>query len=191
MSKGSIKEIVDKLDEAAEEDEVTVGKIIQQFGNRTYGPLLFVIGLVSLSPLGSIPGASIFFASLTILLMAQYLFRSGPPWIPGWIERASVDSERFSNGLDKVKPALGKVRNLVRERITQLSQPPWSYGLAIIAILLALIMYPLALIPWGVAPPSLALCMIELGIVTRDGVLLIIGWLGAIAAMAAAVWLLI
>lgn len=191
VTKDSVNKIVEKLDDAAEGEEVTVGKIIEKFGKRTYGPLLFVIGLISLSPLGAIPGASLLFASLIIILMAQFIFRSGAPWIPDWIKNACVNSDRFTSGLDKIRPTLGKLDGLVRERLTALSEPPWSYGMALIAILLALVMYPLALVPWGVAPPSFALCMIGLGIATRDGVILIIGWIIAVAAMAAAAWLLL
>jgi len=42
----------------------SVGDLLHVFGRRAYGPVLFVIGLIALSPLGAIPGASVVCATL-------------------------------------------------------------------------------------------------------------------------------
>jgi len=185
-----ISDILDKLGKASDGERVSVEDVFAAFGRRSYGPILFVIGILSASPLGSIPGASIVFGSLTIVLMGQFLVRSGTPWIPDWIEHRSVGAKRFRSALEKIRPTLGRIDKVIGPRMTALAQPPWSKALAVLAIVLALTMYPLALVPWGVLPPSLALALIGLGLAAGDGLLLLLAWGASLASLACLYYLL-
>ncbi len=182
MAEMGIAKILDRLSEAADGETVSIGDIFEAFGSRSYGPLLFIIGSISFSPIGAIPGASIFFGSLTILLMGQYLFGRSSPWLPGWMRRRSVGSKRLNKAIEKVKPVLDRADGVIRTRLEPLAEPPWSQALALVAILIAATMYPLALVPWGVMVPSLALAMIGLGFAAKDGLLLLVAWFLAAAS---------
>lgn len=190
MAEEGVADILDKLGEAGKGETVSVADVLQAFGRRAYGPLLFVIGLISFSPIGAIPGASLFFGTLTILLMGQFVVRSGSPWVPGWIERRAVGAKRFRQALSKARPWLTRIDALLDQRLTQLADPPWSKLLGGVAILAGISMFPLALVPWGVMLPSFALAVIGLGIAARDGLLLLAGWL-AVAGTFASLWYLL
>ena len=91
----SISEVLDKLSETANEnngDKTSVNDVMEAFGRRAYGPFLFVVGVLSASPLGSIPWASILFGSFVIIMMVQYIVRQGAPWVPAWIRNRSISS---------------------------------------------------------------------------------------------------
>lgn len=189
----SISEVLDKLSETADEkngDKTSVNDVMEAFGRRAYGPILFLVGVLSASPLGSIPGASILFASLVIIMMVQYVVRQGAPWVPAWIRNRSISSKKTREGAEAVKPHLERVERVVRARYDALTHPPWTYVSAALCILLALTMYPLALVPWGVMPPSLALAIIGLGMMSSDGLLIGAGLVASVGALFATALLL-
>jgi len=189
----SISEVLDKLSETANEnngDKTSVNDVMEAFGRRAYGPFLFVVGVLSASPLGSIPGASILFGSFVIIMMVQYIVRQGAPWVPAWIRNRSISSKKARESAQAVKPYLERVERVVRARYDALTHPPWTYVCAVFCILMALSMYPLALVPWGAMPPSLALAVIGLGMMSSDGLLIGAGLAASVAALGATALLL-
>jgi hypothetical protein len=121
--------------------------------------------------------------------MIQYILRDDPPWIPHWIRDRSVPGDRAAKAVGKVKPYFEKLEVITRPRIHALVSPPWTYIVAATCIALALTMYPLALMPWGVLPPSLALALFGLGMMSADGLLIGIGLGISAGAFALMVWL--
>ena len=186
----TISEVLDEIADTADGDRVSVEEVFEAFGRRAYGPLLFVIGLLSFSPVGAIPGASILFGSLVIVLMVQYVIKDSPPWVPDWILRQDTDSDRAAKAVEKIKPYMERVEKIVRPRMEQLSEPPWTYAVAVMAILMGACMFPLALVPWGVMAPSLVLAVFGLGMMSSDGLLIACALVGSVLSLALGVWLL-
>jgi hypothetical protein len=50
-------------------------------------------------------------------------------------------------------------------------------------------MYPLALVPWGVTLPALALTILSAGLTMRDGYVLAAGYAVTIISALSAIWL--
>ncbi len=186
----SISDVLDGVVDATEGGEVSIDDIFNAFGRRAYGPILFVIGVISISPIGSIPGASVFLGSLIIVLMAQYIVRDDAPWLPQWILKRRVGSKQAREAIEKVRPFFQKMERFVRPRFVYLNKPPWTYLNALCAILLALTFYPLAFVPWGVLPPSLGIALLGLGMMTSDGLILGIGLTVSLAGIVAIVLLM-
>tara|TARA_R110002096_G_scaffold132302_5_gene282569 strand:- start:938 stop:1534 length:597 start_codon:yes stop_codon:yes gene_type:complete len=186
----SISEVLNSVIEAADGERLSVDDVMNAFGRRSYGPLLFLIGALSFSPLGGIPGASILFGSLVIILMAQYILRDSAPWVPGWILRQDAESGRACEAVDKAKPYLERMERVVRPRLEPFTKAPWTYVVAILIIVMGVTMFPLALVPWGVMAPSLVIALFGLGMMTSDGLLIAIGLGGSIASLAVTAWLL-
>ncbi|MFC3230609.1 exopolysaccharide biosynthesis protein [Marinibaculum pumilum] len=186
----SLTEVMDRLRSATDGSRMTVGDIFQAFGSRAYGPLIFVLGVIALSPIGSIPGASLVTGTLIMLLAAQMQLRAGSPWIPGVLRRIGTGSDRARRSIDWADRHLAKVDRVVGPR-WQWAETGWTIRLAGLAILaLAATFYPLAFVPWGVVPPALAVTLLSLGLFTRDGLILLIGLGTALAAGFACFWLL-
>ena len=186
----SISEVLDTLHDTTCGSKTSIDDVLKAFGRRAYGPILFVIGVISVSPVGSIPGASILFGSLIVILMVQYIVRDAAPWVPGWIRQRSVASDKAQAAVDKAKPYVERLERIVHPRWHSLTRPPWTYVAALICIGLALTMYPLALVPWGVLPPSFAIAVLGLGMMTKDGLLIAIGLVASVAALTVAIWLI-
>jgi hypothetical protein len=184
----SVKDVFTTVADTAEttdDGKVSVGDIFDVFGARAYGPLLFVLGVVMLTPLGAIPGAPLFSTILVLLLMGQALLREGAPWVPDRIRSISFEGTRLRAGLSKALPYFEWLDWIIRPRLTALLKPPLVRFLFLCCIFIALTMIPLGFVPFGVVVPSLSLAIIGLGMTNSDGVLVICG----VAIAGAAMWL--
>lgn len=171
----SISGTLAALKRATEAERISVGQMVDQLGQRTYGPLLFTIGLIALSPLGAIPGTSVVCATLTILLAIQMSFGTGAPWIPAKLRQIEVDGQLSRRSIEWAEPYVSWVDRFTSTRWATLLQPPAIHLVVLALAALALLMYPLALVPWGVMPVAATLALLGLGVLTADGLLVAVG----------------
>ena len=123
---GSITATLHALKRAAQSDRVSLGTLIDQLGQRTYGPLLFTIGLIAMSPIGAIPGASVVCATVIVLLAVQMSFGNRAPWVPGMLRRLEVDGELLGCG-DAGHPAV-LVQDPLRQSLIVNVSRKWNNG---------------------------------------------------------------
>ncbi len=181
-----LSEILERMSRQGGAERVSLGDLLGAFGGRAFGPLLLIPALIALvPPVGAIPGMSIATSSIIALVAGQMLFNLSHPWLPGRLLRISFDRDRFETALRWLYPRARRVERFVRPRWTALLQLPFRQAVAVLCIVLAASMYPLALVPFGVSLPSLALVFLALGVTAKDGLVLAIGL--AIAAGAAGV----
>lgn len=173
--------LADRLLRRAGDDRLSVDGMLDAAGGAAYGPVLLLIALVTITPVGAIPGVSIVTGLLLVVLGLQMLIRGGSLWVPGWIERRSLDAGRVRKALRKSRPVLDRIDRLPRPRMPQLLNGPWARATAAGVAVMGLLMFPLALVPWGVTAPGVALLLAGLGLMGRDGLLLAL----SLAAMAA------
>jgi len=174
--------VIARIRMAGDGGTISLAEVFAALDRRAYGPLVFVVGVIALSPLGAIPGASVVCAGVVILLALQMSLRRGPPWTPDLFHRIRADSGRAERALDRVEPYLKKVERLTRARWQWLFKPPGLHAVTAALCGLAVLMLPLALVPWGVMPVAFAITAIGLGLLTRDGILVSMGIAAAIAA---------
>ena len=172
----SITDVLDQLLENTDGDKVSVDDLLSAFDNRSYGPLLLVPSLLALGPTGAIPGMSIAMASLIILIAVQMLFKHGEPWLPERILNVSFPRESLENGISKSRPYAQWVEKWIKPRIVFLTEKPWSYAVPLVCIGLAALMFPLALVPFGVFLPAAALTLLSIGLMLKDGYFLLTGY---------------
>ncbi|MEW4487415.1 exopolysaccharide biosynthesis protein [Thalassoglobus sp. JC818] len=181
-------DVVDDAYENVEGDTTKVGDLMDAISSRGFGPLLLAPSLISISPLGGIPGVSIVTGSLIVLIAVQMLFRSDHPWIPKRLEEFSIPTDRVKKSIEKYRPWLTWGNRWVHQRLKILSVGAMHYVLATLMILLGLSYFPLALVPFGVFLPALANTLLSLGITARDGALIIAGMSVSIASFTVLIW---
>jgi len=184
-------DIADRIAQASNGGRVSVGDVISAIGQRAFGPLLLVFALIALSPIGAIPGASIVTGALIILVSIQIIMGRQTPWFPARLTQISVGSGKARSSVDRIKPYLAKVDKLISQRWRQLLRPLSVRVVALLCIVLAATMYPLAIVPGGVAAPAFAIVILSLGLASHDGMILAIGIICSIAALGLSVYLLL
>ncbi len=182
------RDLEDLMDEiradSGSSDEVSLAQIMQAVGTRAYGPLLLVPGLVALAPTGAIPGMSIVTGTIIVVVAIQLLFGRNKPWIPKRALEFSFSRDTLLSAMERGRPYARRIDDFLKPSLTQVTDFPATRIIAIVAIALALSMFPLALVPFAVAIPSSAIVLFALGLTARDGRLIIAGFILAGLALA-------
>jgi len=168
----SVAGTLGQLKAAAEAPRVSLGTLVDELGQRTYGPLLFSIGVIAISPLGAIPGASVILATLIILMAVQMSLRAHRPWLPERLRRVAVDGARSRRAIAAMEPRLRWLDRVARPRWPWLLAKPALHVVVLGLCALAVLMYPLALVPFGVLPVAAAITVIGLGLLCADGLVI-------------------
>lgn len=167
-----LEDVLDTLLEEADGSQISVRDVLSAFDDRSFGALLTVIGLIAATPIiGAIPGISILCGLLVLLVAGQYVVGRSNPWIPSSLSDRAIDREKFERGLDRARPYAKWIDTFVRPRLS------WLVGgqtqrrlIAVAACALALAMFPLALVPWGVLPAAAGVMAFGMAILGRDGI---------------------
>jgi len=181
----SVGEILDCLDElAGQEDHVSVGAIVESFGNRSYGPALMVPAVIDWTPLSGFPGMESFLALSAAIVAAQMMVGRKHLWLPGFIARRGIGSAKLRKVAARMRRVARFMDRHFHGRLVRLTHAPFSRIAAGVVILICLAVSPLDLIPFGGTGPLLAIAMFGLAILVRDGVLMIFALALSLAAVA-------
>jgi hypothetical protein len=158
-------------------ESITLLDVLDQLGRK--GVLIFVafLTLPFMVPV-SIPGVSTFFGSL-ILLIGYGVMQNRQPWLPERIMKRSFPVDKIRVILQKGTVWLDRLERISRPRLSKLSQGAVmarvnGFMLVIGALLL---MVPFGLVPLTNFLPGLAILFISVGILQRDGVCLLLGFI--------------
>lgn len=168
-----LSDLVDTLVEGTDGEKVSLGELLSTLDTRSYGPLLLLPGLIAASPMGMVPGMSLVTGSVILLTAVQLLAGLSHPWLPQRLLEMSFDRDKLTSTREKMRPWLAWAERPIKSRITVLVEPPFQQVIAICCVALGLLFYPLALVPFAVFLPAIAVCFFALALSARDGLLAI------------------
>ncbi|GLK85319.1 exopolysaccharide biosynthesis protein [Ancylobacter defluvii] len=159
-------------------ERIAIGDLLAAMQERAFGPLMLVFALPNVLP--TPPGTSTILGAPLIFLTAQ-LALGRNPWLPPLISRRSIARRDFAAFVGKAVPWLAKAENLLRPRFGALAHPPAEYVVGIMCLVLAVVL--VLPIPLGNMLPALAICILALGILERDGIWVLAGMTVAFASL--------
>ncbi len=165
-------------------ERLTIADILAALGDRSFALLVVILGLPNCIPMP--PPIPIFCALLLIGVAVQIGMGRQAPWAPAFVLKRSVARKDLARAAGKAIPLLQSLERFSQPRFDWLGHPRAT--LAVGALLLALALGVLTAAPFiGQIPWGWAVCLLGLGLVERDG-LLILGALvlGAIGALLSA-----
>jgi hypothetical protein len=180
----SLGEQLAAIIEQLPEDSITLGALLDVFGEDGLLLLTALLTLVFLIPV-SIPGVSTVFGGAILLIGISRLL-GRPPWIPGRLRDKSLPAA-------KLRPALSGGMAWVR-RLERVSRPHRLRALVDgraaglfnnLAFILAavLLMAPFGFVPFSNTLPGVALLLYAIGLIQRDGVAVLLGHLANVATI--------
>jgi hypothetical protein len=180
-----LEDVLGELDKCADTAgaKVSVGEIMEAIGQRSFGPLLLLGGLLGMTPVSAVPTVPSLIALITILVSVQLLFGRKSIWIPRWMEKLSVKAEKVKKSVKVSQKPARFVDKLVRPRLQALTKPFADRLVALVCILVALAVPPLELLPFAAFVPSLAIATFGLGLIARDGLVVLIAFLFSTTAL--------
>ena len=158
------------------EDSLTLGELLDVFGDEGLLLLTILLTLVFLIPV-SIPGVSTVFGGAILLIGVSRLV-GRPLWLPRRLREKALPAA-------KLRPALTGGMSWVR-RLERISRPHRLAGLVDgrvanlfnnLAFILAalLLMAPFGFVPFSNTLPGVALLFYGIGLIQRDGVAILLG----------------
>lgn len=171
-------------------EKVTIGELLDLFGDRSFGPLLSLLGLiVVLPPIGAIPVLPAVVGVAILLLSVQIVFGAEHVWMPGFIENRSIERDKLLTADDKAHPWLARIDRLITERLTWATGPISTRLAGVMTTLLGLALVPLELVPFAVALAGWPITLFGLALMARDGALMLAGFtFTAVALVGTIIW---
>lgn len=186
------------VDMAADDsrERVSIADLVRAMDGRAFGALLLVFAFPNALP--AIPGTS-GILGLPLLFLAAQMTLGRSPWLPRFISLRSMARTDFANLVDRVTPWLERADTLTASRLHPLVDGPAERLIGLVCLILATVL--VLPVPFGNMLPGLAICMVALGVLERDGLWVLIGtvtgalalvvaW-GVIYAMAVGLWFIV
>jgi len=159
-------------------ERIAVGDLLRALGDRALGALIFIFAVPNVIPVP--PGVSTVLGAPLLFLSVQLMFGLRP-WLPALVAKRSISREDLATLVRRVVPWLAKAEKLLRPRVRVLAGPPAEYLVGLVCLLLACIL--VLPIPLGNALPALAISLMALGVLERDGLWVLVGLLTAVVSV--------
>lgn len=174
---------------AEDRDRISIGDLLEALKRRALGALMFIFAIITALPMP--PGVSAIVGAPLVFLTAQLMLGMNA-WLPRIITDRSLSRVDFHRVMKAASPWLARAEGIMKPRFEFLAKPPGVYFAGLVAFVMALLV--LLPIPGANMAPSIAICIIALGLLERDGVWIVLGALVGIVStvvVAGIYWVLI
>lgn len=152
-------------------DEIRLRDLLDELGDRAFGPTLLICALPEALPL-PIAGISALVAMPLMLVSGQLVLGFQRPWLPDQILDQSFKREHCEQVIGAAIPFLEKLEHFVEPRWSFLTTPEAERGVgAMVLVLSVIIALP---IPFGNMLPAIVIVLICLGLIEKDGLIIAI-----------------
>jgi len=173
-----LSDVLTRIANDPKRDRIAVGDFLRAMQERAFGPLMLIFALPNVLP--TPPGTSSVLGAPLVFLAAQ-LALGRSPWLPPIIARRSIARKDFAAFVGKATPWLAKAERLLQPRLGALAHPPAEYVVGLVCFVLSVVL--VLPIPLGNMLPALAICVMALGILERDGIWILVGMAIALTSL--------
>lgn len=166
----TLSELLHGMAQQAGRERVSVRDLIDALGDRALGALLFLFAFPNVLPMP--PGTSAVLGAPLVFLAAQLMVGRGP-WLPRLLASRSMSQADFAALVRRIAPWLKRGERMLRPRFSWLARPPAEFALGAVCLVLALVL--VLPVPLGNVLPAVAISLLALAIVERDGLWVLAG----------------
>ena len=172
-----LSEILQTLAQDSTAERITVGDLLRAMEGRALGALLLVFAFPNILP--TPPGLA-GILGLPLIYLSSQLMLGRLPWLPPFIANRSITRETFVNLVTRAIPWLARAERMLKQRLWLLVSPPAQRFLGAVCLILSLVL--VLPIPFGNMLPSIAVCVLAMGLLERDGLWIVAGLASALVA---------
>ncbi len=155
-----------------EGERLTVGDIVAVLRDRAFALLVVLLGLPNCLPMP--PPIPLICGLLLLLVAVQIAAGMSAPWLPRMLLGRSIALSDVRRAVTRAVPILQRLERWSRPRVSVFETALGMRGMGIALLALALALIVAAPIV-GQIPLGLAVCLVGLGLVERDGLVVIGG----------------
>ncbi|RDI46524.1 exopolysaccharide biosynthesis protein [Aquicella lusitana] len=158
--------------------DLTYQHFLQRLGDRAFGIVLLFFALPSALPSSFLPGISLIFSLPIAIFALQIIFARKTLWLPNVIGKRKISHEKISKIIHAAVPYLAKIERFLKPRWDLMMMPVMEiiHGIAIFFLALLLILP----IPFSNFILATLVIIFSLGFAEKDGVFIVIGYIGSI-----------
>ncbi len=158
---------------AQESDKVAVGDLVNALRNRAFGILFLIFGIPNCIPMP--PGIPVICGIVLALIGAQMVIGRQELWLPEWLSKRTFSRSILETVVTRSLPYIKRFETYSSPRYQQFAGPTARRAVGATVVLLGFIL--LLPIPFlGNLPPGFAVCIFGLGLVERDGLVILAGF---------------
>jgi hypothetical protein len=160
-------------------ERIALSDLAGQLHSRVWGGLLVIFAAINVIPLP--PGTNSVIAIPLVLVSAQMVFGRATPWFPARIDRRGVTKAELEKLIAKMGWFEERVERIFQPRLAQLTSPAATRIIGLVCMVLSVIAgLPILMIHNA---PAIAIVLFGLGLIYRDGVLVIVAAVAAVLAV--------
>lgn len=175
--------LLDRLAEETEGDTVTVRDLLEIVGPRAFGPVIVILGFIAVSPLTIIPGATWVTALITLIFTSQIVAGFNRPWIPDRLLKFKLKRSYLISGVEGIRRWAEVFDRMLEPRLLFLTRKPFIQLIALMCVGASLVTFPLGFVPLAPILPGLTILIFGLGLMARDGVVILLASASLIGAI--------
>ena len=165
----NLEQMLDRIGESADsKGRVSLGRIVESVGDRSFGPLLLLVGVIMTSPLSGMPGVPTTMGVLVLLIHF---------WLPAFVLRRSLEERKVHRAINWLRPSARFVDRWLRPRLPAFIRGGSTYLISLVCAAIAAVMPMMELVPFSAHVAGLALTAFGLALIARDGLLALIAFL--------------
>lgn len=173
-----LSEIVRSL---AGRPDMTIGEIVNLFGERAFGALIFIFAVPNILP--TPPGTSALLGLPLIFLTWQLAAGRQSLWLPHTLRDRIVSGEFLSRVATGAAPVLASIERVLSPRLSFLVLSNTAErAIGIVSLCLAVLLF--LPIPFANILPAASMALLAIGLAERDGIAVMIGYSMAAASLA-------
>ncbi|MCO5734026.1 exopolysaccharide biosynthesis protein [Rhizobium sp. SSA_523] len=173
----SLSETLKDLIDGIEGDTITLRDLMEEVGEQGLLLLCALASLPFLIPV-SIPGVSTVFGA-AIILVSLAIALNRLPWLPKKILDRNLDTAKLVPALTKGSRIVSKIDRYLKPRLSALTATAFVNRLNALGITAGgvLLLFPLGLVPFSNTLPAIAILLLATGMMQRDGLMILGGYL--------------
>lgn len=170
----SLSGYVETVVYTADKESVSVGEIVEAEQSVSLLPLLMLPAVALVSPLSGIPLFSSAMGIMISLVSLQIVAGRRTVWLPRWIRNLWANGHHVQNAFNWVKPFTRWLDQHTNARLRGLSRMPFVLVPQVLCLFSGLIIPFLELVPFSSSLIGLGVTLLALGMLARDGVILLL-----------------
>jgi hypothetical protein len=182
-----LSHVLDALVTEAVGDTVRVEKLVKALGSRSFPALVLAPSLIAVSPASGIPGLTSTLGLIVATITAQMLWGRDSAWLPGFLTRRQISATRLRSALHWLRRPVATLERFARPRLVAIVTRPFVILPLSAMLTIGLMMPLLEVVPLSGTIAGALLSLYAVGLLMRDGVLVILA-LALSAAAPLALW---
>lgn len=175
----TLNDVLDRLDATGADEApetITVGEVLERFGDRTLAPILLVPALLTVSPLSGIPGVPTLSGLIMGLIVVQMLLGRERLWLPQIVARRRLSRRRMQRAVLHLRRPVSWLDGLLKPRLSWLAMRPWNSVALVICLGIVLLTPAMEFLPLAITIAAFAIALFAAGILVHDGVVILVGY---------------